>query len=136
MIDPGSEKSQTSMKKRLEEYLEVRKKEPFEVSDMDMERVQSYEVVNFEPEVDRRKGTGHKTAVSVKLRRTRARSCTDQIKATKPEEVLKAQEKALDCRAAEHCNLWRKFDDISDPWEVITDQIPYCLKKSDKFIKT
>ena len=40
---------------------------------------------------------------------------------------------------AEHCNLWRNFDDISDSWEVITAEIPYYLKKSmksGKFIKT
>ena len=28
---------------------------------------------------------------------------------------------------AEHCNLWRNFDDISDSWEVITENIQWAM---------
>ena len=77
LIDPGAEHSETSMKKRLEEYLKKRKKEPFKVFNTNTERITNYKVENFEPEVDR-KGSKHKTAVSVKLRRTHAQSSTVQ----------------------------------------------------------
>lgn len=62
-IDPGTQKAQHSLKGRLEEHLEKRKKEPME----DKKTNFRYKIVNYEPEVEG--GGKHKTAINVKVQR-------------------------------------------------------------------